>query len=113
MFTLKFPFLTCLSEVGLFENEIKFFIVPNYERVTYFAKLQENRGGGVGIFKHSENHSGAKLEKIDISNYCKEYLLEAWAVKIEFKKIKAVVYCLYRPYHCCINNFLKNSQNSQ
>lgn len=106
------PSLVCLSELAIVAEDVTNVKVTNYNLATFFsrAKFKNKQAGGVGIFVNE--HHNFITKTIDISKYCKDYILEAVAVKLVFDGQEISLLNIYRsPIFSLVDDFIQQLDN--
>lgn len=88
------PEVICLSELALLDTEVTHYGINNYQFVSAYCR-SGNRGGGVGLFISELLVNNCKL--VDITNLCREHVLEAAAALITLSHCRFIILCIYRP----------------
>jgi exonuclease III len=85
------PHFICLTEHHLKETEITNFAIEGYEVASRFCR-KESLGGGVCILINKKLSYFA----VDLNQYCQEKTIEICALKLQFKSLKLMIFCVYR-----------------
>jgi exonuclease III len=100
------PHFICLTEHHLKETEITNFALEGYKVASGFCR-KKSLGGGVCILINKKLSCCA----VDLTHYCQDKNLEICTVKVHFKSLKLIIFCIYRAPTGDLNLFFKTLEN--
>ena len=100
------PHFICLSEHHLKESEINNLAFMGYKLATDFCR-KKSLGGGVCILSNNK----LSYSTVNLNQYCQEKTLEICTVKLHFKSLKLIIFCVYRSPTGNLNFFFNLLEN--
>jgi hypothetical protein len=100
------PHFVCLTEHHLNETEITKLSLEGFKLASEFCRKKSlEEGLCILINKNLFYHS------MDLNHFCQEKTLEICAVKLIFKSLKLIIFCIYRAPTGKLSHFLKLLEN--